>query len=110
MAHYALIDDDGMVTQVIAGRDEEDQIEGIDSWEDYYGTLHGHTCRRTSYNTHANQHALGGVPFRGNYAGIGYTYDPDRDAFIPPEPDDAIGFDETTLSWIIPEREAGPKP
>ena len=105
MAHYAFLDDNNIVTQVIVGRDEDDLADGITSWEDYYGAFHGQTCLRTSYNTIGNQHRLGGTPFRGNYAGIGYTYDPDRDAFIPPEPDDAIGFDEETMSWIVPTLE-----
>ena len=109
MAHYALIDENNIVTRVIVGRDEDDLPEGITSWEDYYGTFHGQTCLRTSYNTHGNQHP-NGTPFRGNYAGIGYTYDPDRDAFIPPEPPDAIGFDEDTLTWIVPEPEPSPDP
>jgi len=60
---------------------------------------------RTSYNTQGNQHATGGVPFRGNYAGIGYTYNADRDAFIPPEPSNVTGFDEDTLQWIVPPPE-----
>lgn len=104
MAHYALLKNN-VVRRVIAGRDEDDLVDGIDSWEDYYGNMHGMTCLRTSYNTIANQHQLGGTPFRGNYAGIGYTYDETRDAFIPPEPPDAIGFDEDTLTWIVPEPE-----
>lgn len=102
MAHYAFIDDQNIVTQVIVGRDEDDLPEGVASWEHYYGALHGQSCLRTSYNTVGNQHP-NGTPFRGNYAGIGYTYDEARDAFIAPEPPDAIGFDEDTLTWIVPE-------
>ena len=102
MAHYAFLDDNNVVTLVIVGRDEDDLPDGITSWEDYYGERHGQTCLRTSYNTHANQHP-NGTPFRGNYAGPGYTYDAARDAFIPPEPPDATGFDEDTLTWIMPE-------
>jgi hypothetical protein len=105
MAHYALLNDQNVVVQVITGRDETDLPDGIDDWENYYGAFHGLTCRRTSYNTRGNQHIDGGTPFRGNYAGVGYTYDPDRDAFIAPEPPDAIGFDEETLTWILPEPE-----
>jgi len=110
MAHYALLDDNGIVTGVIVGRDEEDLPQGITSWEDYYGAFHNQTCLRTSYNTHNGEHVNGGTPFRGNYAGIGYTYDESRDAFIPPEPPDAIGFDEDTLAWIVPELEPEPLP
>ena len=106
MAHYALLDEQNIVTQVIVGRDEDDLPDGITSWEDYYGTFHGQTCRRTSYNTRGNQHILGGTPFRGNYAGIGDVYDVDRDAFIAPEPPDATGFDEDTMTWIVPSLES----
>lgn len=105
MAHYALLDEQNIVTQVIVGRDEDDLPDGITSWEDYYGTFHGQTCRRTSYNTYGNKHTANGIPFRGNYACIGYIYDESRDAFIAPEPPDAIGFDEDTLTWIVPESE-----
>lgn len=108
MAHYAFLNDQNVVVQVITGRDETDLPDGIDDWENYYGAFHGLTCRRTSYNTRGNQHMNGGTPFRGNYAGIGYTYDPDLDAFIPPEPPNATGFDEQTLSWIVPEPELEP--
>ena len=104
MAHYAILDESNTVILVFAGRDENDLADGVTSWEDYYGNVHGRTCLRTSYNTHGNQHP-NGTPFRGNYAGIGYTYDPDRDAFIPPEPPDSTGFDEDTLTWIVPELE-----
>ena len=50
MAHYALVDDNNIVTNVFVGRDEDDLPDGITSWEDYYGAVHGQTCRRTSYN------------------------------------------------------------
>lgn len=105
MAHYAFIDEQNIVTQVIVGRDEHDLVDGIASWEEYYGHRHGQICLRTSYNTIGNQHLLGGTPFRGNYAGIGYTYDASRDAFIAPQPADAIGFDDETLQWIVPDPE-----
>lgn len=110
MAHYAFIDEQNIVTQVIVGRDEDDLPDGITSWEDYYGERYGQTCLRTSYNTYGNQHSNGGVPFRGNYAGIGYTYDEARDAFIAPEPPDAVGFDEDTLQWIVPKPDLLPEP
>jgi hypothetical protein len=72
MAHYAYLDENNIVTNVIVGRDEDDLIEGVTSWEEYYGAL------RTSYNG----------KIRYNYAGIGYTYDPIDDAFIAPIPCD----------------------
>ena len=102
MAHYAFLDDDGIVTGVIVGRDEDDLPEGITNWEDCYGERHGQICRRTSYNTHGNQHTNGGVPFRGNYAGIGYTYDEGRDAFIPPQPYPSWVLNETSCLWDAP--------
>lgn len=102
MAHYALLDDQGIVTQVIVGRDENDLPDWITSWEAYYGNRHGQTCLRTSYNTRRNQHRLGGTPFRGNYAGIGYRYDDTLDAFIPPQPFPSWTLDETTFQWVAP--------
>lgn len=102
MAHYAFLDENNIVTQVIVGRDEDDLPDGIISWEDYYGERHSQTCLRTSYNTRGNQHRLGGVPFRGNYAGIGYTYDADRDVFIPPQPYPSWVLNETSWRWHSP--------
>ena len=91
MAHYAFITD-GIVTEVIVGIDETQTIEGLDT-ETWYENFRGQTCKRTSYNG----------KIRYNYAGIGYTYDEVRDAFIAPEPDNAIGFDDITCRWIMPE-------
>jgi hypothetical protein len=59
-------------------------------------------AKRTSYNTQGGVHTLGGTPFRKNYAGIGYTYDPVRDAFIPPQPTPDAVLDEATCQWIVP--------
>jgi hypothetical protein len=75
MAHYAFLDDNSIVTEVITGIDENELIEGLDP-ETWYGNFRGQTCVRTSYNS----------KIRYNYAGIGYTYDPDADAFIAPRP------------------------
>ena len=86
MAHYAFINSNNIVTQVIVGRDEDDLAEGVTSWEDYYGERMGQTCLRTSYNTIGNTHTDGGTPFRGNYAGIGFKYEEDNDVFVPPQP------------------------
>jgi hypothetical protein len=88
MAHYAFIITN-VVTEVIVGRDENDPVDGISSWEDYYSTKrNGQVCKRTSYNTYiddagVSQHTEGGTPFRGCYAGIGFTYDATNDVFIP---------------------------
>jgi hypothetical protein len=103
MAHYAFIDENNIVTEVIPGRDEDDLVEGVTSWEDYYGAIRGLRCLRTSYNTQAGEHSEGGTPFRGNYAGIGFGYDEALDAFIPPKPDGDWVLDETTFSWVQDE-------
>ena len=101
MAHYALLDSDNIVTRVFVGRDEDDLAPGITDWEIYYAPA-GHTVKRTSYNTIGSQHQLGGEPFRKNYAGKGYTYDEDRDAFIPPKPFESWVLDEATCLWVAP--------
>jgi hypothetical protein len=75
MAHYAFIDESNVVTEVITGIDENELIEGLDP-ETWYGNFRGQICKRTSYNGN----------YRYNYAGIGYTYDSEADAFIPPRP------------------------
>lgn len=100
MAHYAFLDDNNKVTLVIVGKDENE--DGVD-WEKRYEETHGQVCKRTSYSTHANIHARGGVPFRKNYAAVGFSYDPERDAFIPPKPPYASWLlDEDTCVWKAP--------
>ena len=101
MAHYALLDENNIVTQVITGLDETELIEGLEP-EVWYGNFHNQTCKRTSYNTSAGEHRLGGVPFRKNYAGIGFTYDPELDAFIPPQPYASWLLNEETCLWESP--------
>lgn len=96
MAHYAYLNDESIVTQVIVGKDEGE--DGVD-WEAYYGAV------RTSYNTHGGQHANGGTPFRMNYAGIGFFYDPDfgsDGAFIPPQPFASWTVNPDTALWDAP--------
>jgi hypothetical protein len=99
MAHFARINN-GTVTEVIviSNDDAPDPYPESEPLGQTYIAdvlkLAGE-WRQTSY--HSN--------FRGHYAGIGYTYDETRNAFIPPEPPDAIGFDEDTLTWIVPEPE-----
>lgn len=102
MAHYALLDDSNMVVSVFVGRDEDDLVEGVTSWEDHYGDLHGMTCKRTSYNTQAGQHATGGVAYRLNYAAVGYRYDPVLDGFIEPQPYPSWTLDQTTGTYLPP--------
>jgi N-acetylmuramoyl-L-alanine amidase CwlA len=92
MAHYAFLDNNNVVTEVIVGIDETELIEGLDP-ETWYGNFRGQTCKRTSYNGN----------IRYNYAGIGYTYNADRDAFIAPKPSTAISFDEETCRWVTPK-------
>ena len=99
MAHYALLDEENIVTQVITGNDKSD--ENID-WEEYYSNIFNQVCKRTSYNTQGNQHLAGGTPFRMNYAGIGYTYREDLDGFIAPQPFESWSLDESTGLWNPP--------
>lgn len=100
MAHYAFIDENNIVQAVYVGMDENDTSElpeGFADWEEYYTSTQGLTCKRTSYNTNGNTHSEGGTPFRGNYAGVGYTYDVDNDVFYEAQP-----YSSWTLSsnWI----------
>jgi len=99
MAHYAFLDENNTVTEVIVGKNEGE--DGVD-WEVHYGQFRGQTCRRTSYNTHGGLHQSGGTPFRKNYAGIGYTYDAERDAFIPPRPFASWSLDDVTCQCQAP--------
>ena len=97
MAHYAFLDENNIVTEVITGKEE-----GNFNWEQQYGIFRGQLCKRTSYNTIGGVHQSGGTPFRKNYAGIGYTYDQQRDAFIPPKPFNSWVLNETTCLWESP--------
>jgi hypothetical protein len=108
MAHYAFLDENNVVTQVITGIDETELIEGLNT-EIWYGNFRGQTCKRTSYNNR----------IRKQYAGIGYSYNPVADVFIAPKPfaswildnnfnwqaptqkpEGKYNWDESTLSWI----------
>jgi hypothetical protein len=93
MSHFAQIDENNTVTQVIVI--EQDVVDtGLfgdpNSWI------------QTSYNTSGGVHTLGGTPLRKNYAGIGYTYDSTRDAFISPKPFNSWTLNETTCLWEAP--------
>ena len=106
MAHYALIDSNNIVTKVITGFDEsntDDLPEGFDTWEDYYLNKYSEATlvKRTSYNTLANEHKLGGTPFRGNMPEIGYQWDVLRNAFIPPKPGNDYILIEKKLQWTL---------
>jgi hypothetical protein len=91
MAHYAFLDDNNIVTEVITGIDETELIEGLDP-ETWYANFRGQVCKRTSYNGN----------YRKNYAGIGHTYDSVRDAFIPPKPFGSWVLNEETCQWKAP--------
>lgn len=101
MAHFAFLDENNIVTEVIVGIDETETIEDKDP-ETWYSEFRGQTCKRTSYNTRGGVHINGGTPFRGNYAGIGYEYREDLDAFIPPQPFASWTLNETTFLWEAP--------
>jgi len=96
MAHFAEIDENNIVTRVIVGVDEP--LDGEAIYREFTGT----NWKKTSYNTVGGVHQLGGTPFRKNYAGVGYIYDPDRDAFIPPTPYPSWLLDEQTCQWKPP--------
>jgi hypothetical protein len=101
MAHYAFLDDNSVVTEVITGIDENELIDGL-SPEDWYANFRGQPCVRTSYS--------GSI--RKNYAGVGYTYDESRDAFIPPKPPfESWTLNEETCIWeppvALPDDEIG---
>jgi hypothetical protein len=91
MAHYAFLDENNVVTEVITGIDETELIEGLDP-ETWYGNFRGQVCKRTSYNNN----------YRKNYAGTGYIYDEDRDAFISPKPYASWILNEETCLWEAP--------
>lgn len=104
MAHYALLNENNIVVQVITGVDEnitQIDLDGTEvggsseAWEIYYKTrpwINAHSCKRTSYNAN----------IRKNYAGIGYIYDESRDAFIPPKPFNSWSLNEDTCIWEPP--------
>jgi hypothetical protein len=105
MAHYAFLNENNIVTEVITGKDENDTaiLDDGETWEDHYATFRpGQTCKRTSYNTHRNEHLSGGTPFRGNYAGIGFSYDATNDIFLPPKHYDSWVLDTATAGWKAP--------
>jgi len=90
MAHYAFLNENNIVTEVITGIDETELIEGLDT-ETWYGNYKGQVCKRTSYNNN----------IRKQYAGIGYTYDPVADVFIAPQPFPSWSLNEN-YAWQPP--------
>ena len=97
MAHWAELDENNIVTRVLVGSNE-DPDEGYQWLIDNLGG----TWIKTSYNTQGGVHSLGGTPLRKNYAGIGYSYDATRDAFIPPKPFNSWLLNEDTCLWDAP--------
>lgn len=97
MAHFAKVNEDGLVTEVLRVSDSK-------PGEGYYWLIDnfGGTWVKTSYNTWAGVHKLGGTPLRKNYAGIGFTYDQERDAFIPPQDYPSWVLNEDTCQWEAP--------
>lgn len=93
MAHYAFLNDDNIVIAVIPGRNEDEVVDGVSDWEQFYGDLHGARCVRTSYNGN----------IRARFAGIGYTYDEQRDVFIAPQPFPSWTLNEATTEWEAPQ-------
>jgi hypothetical protein len=108
MAHYAMINSNGIVTQVFVGKDEYE--DGID-WEEYYAQGTDQICKRTSYNTRGGVHYdpetnqpsnTQEKAFRKNYAGMAYSYDQELDAFIPPKPFESWNLNEDSCLWEPP--------
>ena len=98
MAHYAFLDDNNKVTEVIVGIDETKLIEGLDP-ETWYGNFRGQVCKRTSYN----------AKIRGNYAGIGFTYYPDADIFVSPKCHEEV-LDDILAKWLCTNSDHETKP
>ena len=90
MSHFAEINENNIVLRVLVG--DNNDSAGDEGYQWFVNNLGG-TWIKTSYNG----------KIRKNFAGIGYTYDEQRDAFIAPKPEDAIGFDEDSCQWIVPE-------
>jgi hypothetical protein len=89
MAHYAFLDDNNIVTEVIVGKDETEILDGLTP-EEWYGNFRGQRCVRTSYNNN----------IRVRYAGIGYSYSEELDAFIRPQCHPEATLDEVTCDWV----------
>jgi hypothetical protein len=102
MAHFAKIDADNKVVAVVVVADSTatDEQAGVNFLNNLYGT--SDNWKQTSYNTDGGVHKLGGTPFRKNYAGIGDTYDADRDAFIPKKLFPSWVINDTTCQWEAP--------
>ena len=92
MAHYAFLNENNIVTEVIVGKNEGEDGKSGEDWEAHYGAFRGQVCKKTSYNAN----------IRKNYAGIGFKYDADLDAFIPPQPFASWTLNNNTAQWEAP--------
>ena len=102
MWHYALLDNNNVVTDIITGQHPDVVVEGVDNWESYYGEFHGCKAVGSDCDMFGGQHSEGSIPFRKNHASIGGVYDEIRDAFIPPHPYPSWVLDEDTCLWDAP--------
>jgi len=102
MAHFAKLGVGNIVETVIVVSNDVATTEqaGVDFINKLYNTRD--VWKKTSYNTFGEEHSSGGTPFRKNYAGIGYQYDQQRDAFIPPKPFNSWILNENTCLWNAP--------
>lgn len=91
MAHYAFLDENNIVTEVIVGRNEDETIDDVSDWETYYSNIRGQRCLRTSYNSN----------IRKQFAGVGFTYDEEADVFVAPQPFESWVLDENH-DWQAP--------
>ena len=91
MAHYAFLDENNIVTEVIVGRNETEVVDGISDWETYYGNRRGQVCKRTSYNGN----------IRKQFAGIGFSFNETADVFIAPKPFASWSLD-ANYDWQAP--------
>jgi hypothetical protein len=102
MAHFAKLGVGNIVerVEVVSNDIATTEQAGIDFLNNFYNTRD--VWKQTSYNTYGGVHNLGGTPLRKNYAGIGYTYDQTRDAFIPSKTFNSWTLNETTCQWEAP--------
>jgi len=108
MAHFAKINSSNIVVEVIVVNNNELLVDGTESEAQGINFLNNTykvdnvNWKQTSYNTHFGVHSKGGTPLRKNYAGIGYTYDASKDAFIPPKPYASWTLNNDTCNWVSP--------
>jgi hypothetical protein len=106
MAHYAILNSENVVENIITGIDEDELDtlpEGFDDWEEFYSSrFDNKTVKRTSYNTFGGIHADGKTPFRGNYGTVGFIFYEEQDMFLPPKPFDSWVEDFDNFCWKAP--------